>query len=169
MLTRNFIKRVSLTICCIALTNLLPAQALASLDSVKQAELDLSNTVRLLEQNILLALTVGVALLGIVWVVYVCNAHIQSKRLQQNDRNPLFTFALLIVGMGMFCSSCGIAQEVQATPSDNAQEQMQSGCPRHHATQEPLAFVNIYRGVGYPAQRSSTCKFCGQRLVNPRD
>lgn len=64
MLRRNFIKNASLIMLCNVLTGIhtLSAQALASLD-VKQAELDLSNTVRLLEQYILLALSAGVAFL----------------------------------------------------------------------------------------------------------
>ena len=72
MLRRNFIKNASLIMLFNVLTGIhtLSAQALASLD-VKQAELDLSNTVRLLEQNILLALSAGVAFLCVVFVCYV--------------------------------------------------------------------------------------------------
>lgn len=171
MLRRNFIKSVSLVMLCNVLTGVhtLSAQALASLGNVKQAELDLSNTVRLLEQNILLALTAGVVLLGIVLVFYVFKENTQSNASRQNSHNHFLSLIILVVGTGMFCSSCGVAQEMQATPPDLTQAHIQSGCPHHLASQEPVAFANIYRTIGYPAQRISTCKFCGQRIVNTRD
>ncbi|AEE52254.1 hypothetical protein [Haliscomenobacter hydrossis] len=148
---------------------LLSAQATASFGNVKQAQMDLSTTVRLLEQNILLALTAGVIFLGVIFVCYVIKENANSNRVQQAKRNHFLSLIVLVVGTGIFCSSCGVAQEVQATPSDLAQEHLQRGCPHHHPNQEPLAFVNIYRSIGYPAQRISTCKFCGHRLVDPRD
>ncbi|WP_421796102.1 hypothetical protein [Haliscomenobacter sp.] len=148
---------------------LLSAQTLASAGNVQQAKMDLSTTVHLLEQNTLLALTAGVLLLGFLFVCYVFREYTQSDRNRQAKHNPFLSLLVLVLGTGMFCSSCGVAQEMQTTPSDLAQEQIQRGCPHHHANQEPLAFVNIYRSIGYPAQRTSTCKFCGQRLVDPRN
>lgn len=148
---------------------LLSAQSMASLHNVNQAKLEVSNAVHFIEQNILLSLTAGVAFLCVIFVCYVIKEYTQSKGAQENSRNHFMSLLVLVLGTGMFCSSCGVAQEVQATPSDFAQEQIQRGCPHHHPNQEPLAFVNIYRSIGYPAQRTSTCKFCGQRIVNPRD
>ena len=83
MLRRNFIKNASLIMLCNVLTGIhtLSAQALASLD-VKQAELDLSNTVRLLVQYILLALSAGVAFLCVIFVCYVIKEYTQSNRAQ---------------------------------------------------------------------------------------
>lgn len=171
MLRQNFIKNAALMVFCTLLTGLpaLSAQSMASLYNVKQAELEISNTVRLLEQNVLLALTAGVVLLGIVLVFYVFKESTQSNVSRQNSHNHFLTIIVLVVGMGMFCSSCGVAQEMQASPSDLTQAHIQSGCPHHLASQEPVAFANIYRTIGYPAQRISTCKFCGQRIVNTRD
>jgi len=163
---RNILIAADLILCTPAM---LCAQDLASMNNVQQAKMDLSNTVNLLEQNTLLALTAGVLLLGIIFVCYVSREYAQSNRKHQAKRNHFLSLLLLVLGTGMFCSSCGVAQEVQATSSDLVQEHIQRGCPHHHANQEPLAFVNIYRSVGYPAQRTSTCKFCGQRLADLRD
>lgn len=148
---------------------LLSAQSMASLYNVNQAKLEVSNAVHFIEQNILLSLSAGVAFLCVIFVCYVIKEYTQSKGAQQNSRNHFMSLLVLVLGTGMLCSSCGVAQEVQATSSDLVQEQIQSGCPHHHANQEPLAFVNIYRSIGYPAQRSSTCKFCGQRLADLRN
>jgi hypothetical protein len=148
---------------------LLSAQSVASLHNVNQAKLEVSNAVHFIEQNILLSLTAGVAFLCVIFVCYVIKEYTQSKGAQQNSRNHFMSLLVLVLGTGMFCSSCGVAQEVQATPSDFAQEHIQRGCPHHHANQEPLAFVNTYRSIGFPAQRTSTCKFCGQRISNPLD
>jgi hypothetical protein len=172
MLRQNFIKNAALIVSCTLLTGLttLSAQTMASFGNVQQAQMDLSTTVRSLEQNILLALTAGVALLAIVLVYYVFKESAKSNRPKQANRsNYLLTLLLLVVGMGMFCSSCGVAQEMQATPSDLTQAHMQSGCPHHQANGEPAAFAYVYRTTGYPAQRTSICKFCGQRIVNTRD
>lgn len=148
---------------------LLSAQSMASLYNVNQAKLEVSNAVHFIEQNILLSLTAGVAFLCVIFVCYVIREYTQSKGAQQNSRNHFLSLLILVLGTGMFCSSCGVAQEVQATPSDLVQEQIQRGCPHHQANQEPVAFANIYRTIGYPAQRTSTCNFCGQRIVNTRD
>lgn len=149
---------------------LLSAQALASFGNVKQAEMDLSNTVRLLEQNILLALSVGVLLLGILWVAYMFKEYTQSKRINQTKRNNFLSLLLLIAGMSAFCSSCGLPQQMQVLPLNTAQEYVQQGCPHHHSSyQEPFAFTNVYRTIGYPTLRTTICKFCGQRMINPQD
>lgn len=171
MLRQNFIKNASLILLCNLLTGIHPlsAQSMASLNNVKQAELEISNAIRMLEQNVLLALTAGVVLLGIVLVFYVFKESTQSNVSRQNSHNHFLAIIVLVVGMGIFCNSCGVAQEMQATPPDLTQAHIQSGCPHHLASQEPVAFANIYRTIGYPAQRISTCKFCGQRIVNTRD
>lgn len=148
---------------------LLSAQSMASLYNVNQAKLEASSAVHFIEQNILLSLSAGVAFLCVIFVCYVIKEYTQSKGAQENSRNHFLSLLVLVLGTGMFCSSCGVAQEVQATPSDFAQEHIQGGCPHHQANQEPLAFVNTYRSMGYPAQRTSTCKFCGQRLADLRD
>ena len=157
------------TVLFLSTTSLLSAQSMASLYNVNQAKREISSAVQFIEQNILLSLTAGVAFLCVIFVCYVIKEYTQSKGAQQNSRNHFLSLLVLVLGTGMFCSSCGVAQEVQATPSDLTQVHIQSGCPHHHPNQEPLAFVNIYRSIGYPAQRSSTCKFCGQRLVDLRD
>jgi hypothetical protein len=157
------------TVLFLSTTSLLSAQSMASLYNVNQAKQEVSSAVQFIEQNILLSLTAGVAFLCVIFVCYVIREYTQSKGAQQNSRNHFMSLLVLVLGTGMFCSGCGVAQEVQATPSDFAQEHIQRGCPHHHANQEPLAFVNTYRSIGFPAQRTSTCKFCGQRLVDPRD
>ena len=148
---------------------LLSAQSMASLYNVNQAKQEVSSAVHFIEQNILLSLSAGVTFLCVIFVCYVIREYTQSKGAQQNSRNHFLSLLILVLGTGMFCSSCGVAQEVQATPSDLVQEQIQRGCPHHQANQEPVAFANIYRTIGYPAQRTSTCNFCGQRIVNTRD
>lgn len=157
------------TVLFLSTTSLLSAQSMASLYNVNQAKLEVSNAVHFIEQNILLSLSAGVAFLCVIFVCYVIKEYTQSKEAQQNSRNHFLSLLVLMLGTGMFCSSCGVTQEVQATSSDLVKEQIQRGCPHHHPNQEPLAFVNIYRSIGYPAQRTSTCKFCGQRLVDLRD
>ena len=150
-------------------TSLLSAQSMASLYNVNQAKLEVSNAVHFIEQNILLALTAGVLFLGIIFVCYVIKEYTQSKGAQQNSRNHFLSLLVLVLGTGMFCSSCGVAQQMHAAPSDLTQEYIQQGCPHHQANQEPVAFASIYRTIGYPAQRTSVCKFCGQRISNSRD
>ena len=142
---------------------------MASFGNVQQAQMDLSTTVRSLEQNILLALTAGVVFLGIIFACYVIKENARSNRPKQAKHNYFLTLLFLVMGVGMFCSSCGVAQQVQAASFDVVQEHVQRGCPHHQASPEPLAFVNIYRTIGYSAQRTSTCKLCGQRIVNTRD
>lgn len=150
-------------------TSLLFAQSMASLSNVNQAKQEVFDAVHFIEQNILLALTAGVLFLGIIFVCYVIKEYTNSNQTQKAKRNHFLTLLLLVVGTGMFCSSCGVAQEIQTTPSDLTQAHMQSGCPHHQANQEPAAFAYVYRTIGYPAQRTSVCKFCGQRIVNTRD
>lgn len=150
-------------------TNLLSAQSMASLANVNQAKLEVSNAVHFIEQNILLALTAGVLFLGIVFVYYVVKEYANSNQAQKAKYNHFLSLIVLVVGTGLFCSSCGVAQEMQTTPLDITQEYIQHGCPHHQANREPVAFANIYRTIGYPAQRTSACKFCGQRISNLRD
>lgn len=150
-------------------TSLLSAQSMASLHNVNQAKLEVSNAVHFIEQNILLALTAGVLFLGIIFVCYVIKEYANSNQAQKVKPNHFLSIMILVVGTGLFCSSCGAAQQMQAAPSDLTQEYIQHGCPHHQANQEPVAFANIYRTIGYPAQRTSVCKFCGQRIVNTRD
>lgn len=150
-------------------TSLLSAQSMASLYNVNQAKQEVSDAVHFIEQNILLSLTAGVAFLCVIFVCYVIKEYTQSKGAQQSSRNHFMSLIVLVLGTGMFCSSCGVAQEMQTTPLDLTQEYVQQGCPHHQANQEPVAFANIYRTIGYPAQRTSSCKFCGQRIVNTRD
>lgn len=150
-------------------TSLLSAQSMASLYNVNQAKLEVSNAVHFIEQNILLALTAGVLFLGIIFVCYVMKEYANSNQAQKAKPNRFLSLIVLVVGTGLFCSSCGVAQQLHAAPSDLTQEYIQQGCPHHQANQEPLAFANIYRTIGYPAQRTSVCKFCGQRIVNTRD
>lgn len=150
-------------------TSLLSAQSMASLHNVNQAKLEVSNAVHFIEQNILLALTAGVLFLGIIFVCYVIKEYTNSNQAQKAKSNHFLSIIVLVVGAGLFCSSCGAAQEMQTTPLDLTQEYIQQGCPHHQANQEPVAFANIYRTIGYPAQRTSVCKFCGQRIVNTRD
>ena len=172
MLRQNFIKNAALIVSCTLLTGLttLSAQTMASFGNVQQAQMDLSTTVRSLEQNILLALTAGVALLAIVLVYYVFKESAKSNRPKQANRsNYLLTLLFLVVGMGMFCSSCGVAQQVQAESFDTAQELIQRGCPHHQGSLESVALINTYRTIGYPMQHTVVCKYCGQRIVNTRD
>lgn len=150
-------------------TSLLSAQSMASLHNVNQAKLEVSNAVHFIEQNILLALTAGVLFLGIIFVCYVIKEYTNSNQTQKAKPNHFLSIIVLVVGTGLFCSSCGAAQQMHAAPSDLTQAHIQHGCPHHQANQEPVAFANIYRSIGYPAQRTSVCKFCGQRLVDPRD
>lgn len=150
-------------------TSLLSAQSLASLNNVNQAKLEVSNAVHFIEQNILLALTAGVLFLGIIFVCYVAKEYANSNQAQKAKHNHFLSLVVLVVGTSLFCSSCGVAQQLQTAASDLTQEQIQNGCPHHQASQEPLAFANIYRTIGYPAQHSSICKFCGQRIVNTRN
>ena len=150
-------------------TSLLSAQSMASLYNVNQAKLEVSNAVHFIEQNILLALTAGVLFLGVIFVCYVMKEYANSNQAQKTKHNHFLSLIVLVVGMGLFCSSCGVAQQMHAAPSDLTQEYIQQGCPHHQANQEPLAFASIYRTIGYPAQHSSICKFCGQRISNPRD
>jgi hypothetical protein len=157
------------TVLFLSTTSLLSAQSMASLYNVNQAKQEVSSAVQFIEQNILLSLSAGVAFLCVIFVCYVIREYTQSKGAQQNSHNHFLSLLLLVLGTGMFCSSCGVAQEIETTALDLTEVYIQHGCPHHHAKQEPLAFVNSYRSIGYPAQRTSTCKFCGQRLVNPRD
>ncbi len=150
-------------------TSLLSAQSMASLYNVNQAKQEVSSAVHFIEQNLLMSLTAGVAFLCVIFVCYVIKEYTQSKGAQQSSRNHFLSLLVLVVGTGLFCSSCGVAQQMQAAPSDLTQEYIQHGCPHHQANQEPVAFANIYRTIGYPAQRTSSCKFCGQRIVNTRD
>jgi hypothetical protein len=157
------------TVIFLSTTRLLSAQSMASLYNVNQAKQEVSSAVHFIEQNILLALTAGVAFLCVIFVCYVIKEYTQSKGAQQNSRNHFMSLLVLVLGTGLFCSSCGVAQEMHAAPSDLTQAHIQHGCPHHQANQEPVAFANIYRTIGYPAQRTSACKFCGQRIVNTRD
>ncbi|MDX2070097.1 MAG: hypothetical protein SFV55_16840 [Haliscomenobacter sp.] len=150
-------------------TNLLSAQSMASLSNVSQAKLEVSNAVHFIEQNILLALTAGVLFLGVIFICYVVKEYTNSNQAQKAKHNHFLSLIVLVVGTGLFCSSCGVAQPMHAAASDLTQEHIQSGCPHHQANQESVAFANIYRTIGYPAQRTSVCKFCGQRIVNTRD
>jgi hypothetical protein len=142
---------------------------MASLYNVNQAKQEVSDAVHFIEQNILLSLTAGVAFLCVIFVCYVIKEYTHSKGAQQSSRNHFMSLLVLVLGTGMFCSSCGAAQEMHAASSDLTQVHIQHGCPHHQANQEPVAFANIYRTIGYPAQRTSACKFCGQRIVNTRD
>lgn len=161
---------VIVTALFLSTTTLLSAQSMASFGNVKQAEMSLSNTVRLLEQNILLALSIGVLLLSILWVVYMFKEYAQSSRIPQGKRNNFLGLLLLIMGMSAFCSSCGFTQQMQVLPLDTTQEYIQQGCPHHHSSyQEPFAFTNVYRTIGYPTLRTTACKFCGKRISNPWD
>lgn len=150
-------------------TSLLSTQSMASLSNVNQAKLEVSNAVHFIEQNILLALTAGVLFLGIIFVCYVMKEYANSNQAQKVKHNHFLSLIVLVVGTGLFCSSCGVANQTQAAASDLTQEHIQQGCPHHQANQEPVAFANIYRTIGYPAQRTSVCKFCGQRISNSRD
>ena len=150
-------------------TSLLSAQSMASLSNVNQAKLEVSNAVHFIEQNILLALTAGVLFLGIIFVCYVMKEYANSNQAQKAKHNHFLNIIVLVVGTGLFCSSCGVAEPMHTTSSGLTQEYIQQGCPHHQAGQEPLAFANIYRTIGYPAQRTSVCKFCGQRISNSRD
>jgi heme/copper-type cytochrome/quinol oxidase subunit 2 len=150
-------------------TSLLSAQSMASLSNVNQAKLEVSNAVHFIEQNILLALTAGVLFLGIIFVCYVMKEYANSNQSQKARPNHFLSIIVLVVATGLFCSSCGVAQQLHAATSDLTQDYIQQGCPHHQANQEPLAFANIYRTIGYPAQRTSVCKFCGQRISNSRN
>lgn len=150
-------------------TSLLSAQSMASLYNVNQAKLEVSNAVHFIEQNILLALTAGVLFLGVIFVCYVMKEYANSNQAQKAKPNHFLSLIVLVVGTGLFCSSCGAAQPMHAASTDLTQEYIQHGCPHHLASQEPVAFASIYRTIGYPAQRTSVCKFCGQRISNPRD
>jgi heme/copper-type cytochrome/quinol oxidase subunit 2 len=157
------------TVLFLSTTSLLSAQSMASLHNVNQAKLEVSNAVHFIEQNILLALTAGVLFLGIIFVCYVVKEYANSNQTQKAKHNHFLSLIVLVVGSGLFCSSCGVAQEMHAASSDLTQAHIQHGCPHHQANQEPVAFANIYRTIGYPAQRTSACKFCGQQIVNTRD
>jgi hypothetical protein len=154
----------------LVMIGLTPQYALAqtSLMDVEHAKMELSNTTHFIEQNILLALTAGVVFLGIIFACYVIKENAQSKR-HQTNRNSFLTIFLLVVGVGMFCSSCGVAQQVQAESFDTAQELIQRGCPHHQGSLESVSLINTYRTIGYPMQHTVVCKYCGQRIVNTRD
>jgi hypothetical protein len=79
---------------------MLSAQVLASFDDVQRTELEISNSFRFFEQNILLALCAGVCLLGILWFFYVLKATSHSNRPQQNTSSHFMMILLLIIGIG---------------------------------------------------------------------
>jgi hypothetical protein len=144
-------------------------QAQTSLANVEQARMEISNTTRLIEQKILLSLTAGVVLLGIMLVCYLFNENNQSKSSQHAKRNHFLTLILLVVSVGMFCSSCGATQQLGTIQVYSVQEMEQRRCPYHPANQKPAEAVYSYRTIGYPTHPTSYCKFCGKRLLNTQE
>jgi cytochrome c biogenesis factor len=143
-------------------SGLLSAQSPASLSQVHRAELEVRNTVHLLEQNIFLILSACVFLLGILLVAYVLKVSAQTNRNSQppHSRSILFLF----LGLGLYCSSCGTVQQVDTTDSALSLRSEHSTCPHHQVYQEPLALSSMYRMKGINQQRISSCRFCGQKM-----
>jgi heme/copper-type cytochrome/quinol oxidase subunit 2 len=161
-------QRWVMAICTIVIIGLTPlgVQAQTSLANVEQARMEISNTTRLIEQKILLSLTAGLVLLGIILVCYLFNENNQSKSSHQTKRNQFLTLILLVIGVGLFCNSCGSTQQFGAIQAHARQQVEQSRCPYHPANQKPADVVYSYRTIGYPTQPTSYCKFCGKRLLN---
>jgi NADH:ubiquinone oxidoreductase subunit 6 (subunit J) len=149
--------------------SLLSAQSMASLWDANQVEHEVSAAVHLVEENILLALIAGVVFLVILFVCYVLKENAQSNRGQQAKHHPFLSLLVLILGMGMFCSSCGVSQTMQSSSSGMTSAHILSVCPHHQAYQEPFAIQSMYRLKGYPRQRISSCRFCGQKLMKGQE
>lgn len=76
------------TVLFLSTTSLLSAQSMASLYNVNQAKREISSAVQFIEQNILLALSAGVAFLCVIFVCYVIREYTQSNRAQlKMERN----------------------------------------------------------------------------------
>jgi hypothetical protein len=142
---------------------LLSAQTPSSLGEVQRAQLEISNTMNLLEQNILLIFSACIVLLGILLVFYVFKVSTQINRNPQppHQRSILF----LLMGMSLYCSSCGSAKQVETTAPGFSLNTEHHTCPHHQNDQEPLAFRSMYRTKGFPQQRISSCRFCGKKQV----
>jgi hypothetical protein len=141
------------------------AQSPASLGQVHQAELEIRSTLHLLEQNIFLILSACIFLFGILLVCYVLKVSAQPTRKQQTPHSRSILF--LFLGLGLFCSSCGTVQQVNATAlSLNAEHPT---CPHHQYYQEPLALTSMYGKKGFNQQPVSSCRFCGHKLLKSQD
>ncbi len=157
-------KNILIVALSLPVSGLLSAQVPASLGEVQHAEMEMNNTLHLLEQNIFLILSACIFLFGILLVCYVLNVSAQTTRKQQAPHNR--SILLLFLGLGLFCSSCGAMQQVDVTTAAALSAHTEaSPCPHHKIYQEPLAFHSMKRTKGYPHQPVSSCRFCGQKMI----
>lgn len=145
----------------------LSAQAPTAFHTAQTAELDLSNTVRLLEQNALFALMGAVTLLGMVWVGGIFKSCAQLNRPHQHRGKQIMSLLVLVAGLSVFGSSCSVEQWAMAEQIQEAQAAQaaeQRACPMHrHSDNRPQSDVYTYNNhTGWHGV--SFCKYCGKRI-----
>ncbi len=164
-----------LLLCCaftMTGSGVLFAQAPASLHTAQADALDLHNTVRLLEQNALLALIGAVGLMAMVWLCSVINACKDLNKPQKNTPKPFTSLLILVAGLSVFCGSCSVAQQARVADiqAARAAEGGHCVCPA------PFYNRNYYGNSGlnnrYPNYNYSNdtgrpfCRQCGQRIYD---
>lgn len=135
------------------------AQASDSMFTSQAGKLD--NTISLLEQTAIFALTGAVILMSIAWVFYIWKECTSLKKPQKNSA----MFLILVAGLGLFCSSCSVEQRAMAARYRTAEAAERTACPsQHHYGNAPLN-NHFPASYGYSnGHNPSFCKYCGQRV-----
>jgi hypothetical protein len=140
----------------------IPAAQASDSMFTSQAE-QLNNTISLLEQTAIFALTGAVILMSIAWVFYIWKECTSLKKPQKNSA----MFLILVVGLGLFCSSCSVEQRAMTARYRTAEAAERTACPsQHHYGNTPL---NNHFPPSYSYSNGhspSFCKYCGQRVSN---
>lgn len=148
----------------LALIGITPLSAQAPLEAITLTEMALSQALLWVIQCFLLAAGASVGLVGVA----CCIAWARSTAAR--GRTRLTPLLVLVTGLSIWCSSCGVMQQVQTASNRPAPTPpAQAIHPHYHAHQGNPAFINLYKMIGYPPYRTAFCQVCGQRIISKQD
>lgn len=168
-------KILSITVLVLTGFNTLAAQAPgAALHHAGENSDHITTLVRQLGQNSLLLLLGVVVLVGLVWLIYICNA---CTGISRKQKSALLMWFSVVAGMSVFSSSCTMMQQVRTAESQTKQTTTDSYCTCHAPlNNRPFngnpGMYNPYAYNQYPYNIPSIgtgkpfCGQCGKRMYN---
>ena len=151
----------------------LSAQALLPYRNANIVNSSIGDLIHQLQQNALSILLAVVALMGLVWLLYICNACVRmNKKQKSTSTSSLLILFLLAAGMNVCSSSCTVVQQAQAADIFAAQAAKGGYCiceapfnnrPNYGytGTYNQYPYNNPSIGSGKPF-----CRQCGLRVYN---